>query len=246
MSDRKKQAIWVTISVVVYIGTWGLIQYLPTVYGESWVFELLFCVVAQVGTGLIVALVLSRKFDVRMAGGGTKRGWIIGSLLLAVVLILATFQSGALGQVIENPPGVEDVAKYLCLFVPMCLAIYFQFFFLVPMTVEKVLGTNILGRSVAVVISAFCVGVGFFADGVGDLELALTMLMLGFFFGAGAVLTRSFWATFSVFIVVMLINTLAEAKYFDHLWPVLIAEAVIATVAVALWIRWHVGRRFTS
>lgn len=92
-------------------------------------------------------------------------------------------------------------------------------------------GTALAGLSMAA---------GFWVDQVfANPGFVATMGMLGLIFGLATALARSLWVALPAFGLVLIVNTLEEARYFDYPWWPILAGPVV-TGAVLVW-RWSVG-----
>jgi hypothetical protein len=221
-----------------FLTSWGIGQILAEKMGESVSYFplLFFYIVFMTIFGIAVPFLLSKKYGFRFHNPSSKRQKLIGFTALILVFIAGTFNPDALPILIDNPPSVGNTVKYLLLFLPMALGICLQSFFLIPRTVEAVINRKRIGIVLAVIISALSYGFGFYVDTLfTDIEFASTMVFLGVFFGVGSVFTRSLYFTYPVLFIVMLTNTLAEAKYFEEPWGVLVIGFMISFTVVILF-----------
>lgn len=183
--------------------------------------------------GITVPLYLSRRFGFKFHQPVSRNRTVGGVIALALVILVGVFFSDALPIQAQNSPATSGLLKYLLLLLPMSLGTCLQSFHLVPKTVETVLGGRVSGLFVAAFISALSLGLGFFIDTqFAAIELAMIMTILGLLLGPGTGLTRSVYLTYPVLLAVMMVNTLAEAKYFGEPWWALFIGFEVCCMAV--------------
>jgi len=154
-------------------------------------------------------------------------------MVLLFVFIAGVFFSDALPELQATPQSIEGVIKYLLLFPPMALGLCLHSFFLIPRTIESLMGDKPSTLWLAVGGSAVSIGLGFWVDQLfSNFEIAIVMMVLGIFFGFGAILTRFVYLTYLFFLPTMLVNTLSEGKYYGFPWGALIIGFVCSCVAV--------------
>jgi hypothetical protein len=217
----------ISLTILAYSGflvAWGTGQALAEIIQENGkYFSLLFfCVVFITLFGIAVPLLLSKQYSFKLHIPGTKWRQITGNTALLIVFIIGVFNPDAFPVLLKNPPAAAATVKYFLLFLPMSLGIYLQSFFLIPRTIESVVSGKKLSIVLAIIVSALSYGLGFWVDTLFmSIEFAFTMAFLGIFFGMGSVFTGSIYSTFPVLFVVTLVNTLAEAKYYEDPWGIL-------------------------
>ena len=225
-------------TLLAYLGfliTWGLGQVTARFTGEvASFFSLVFFMVVYIAiSGIAIPLYLSRRFSYRFHLPVSRARMIAGIVVLSFVFIVGVFFSDALPKLQAAPPSAEGVVKYLLLFTPMALGICLQSFFLIPRTVESLMGDKSSTLLIAVICSAVSIGLGFWVDQLfSSFDIAIIMMVLGVFFGLGAALTRSLYLTYLFFLPTMLVNTLSEGKYFGFPWGALIIGFVCSCAMV--------------
>jgi len=222
MGSDMKFARWALGSYIIFLTAWGVSQMAFPDWEGGWgVARCLFWGIVYLGiAGTALPLYIARKFDLAMSDPDVPaKRFIIGTAALLIAVGVGVFMSGSFDRVMEIRPPAAVVLKYLLLFAPMAAALTLHCLFLVPAAVTGALGGHNGAMSLAIVVSALSMGLGFLVDARFDsTENAVTMTVLGLLFGTGAVLTRSVSLTAFVFFLVMLSNTLAEGKYNDYPW----------------------------
>jgi hypothetical protein len=149
--------------------------------------------------------------------------FLLGLVLLCGVLGIGVFTSGAFSAVARSNISPSGYIKYVLLFVPMSLAVSFYLFHLFPHTILSFIKPKGSGIIVLPVVSALASGLCFAGDTLlGDMELIVIMAIFGALFMGIFILTGSFLLTWSGYFIMMYFNTLAEGKYFDYEWYLLI------------------------
>lgn len=241
MKENAKNKL--TYTLLAYFGfltTWGVGQVTAQLTGEvAQFFSLVFFTVVYIAVfGIAIPLYLSRRFDYQPHAPGVSGKTITGIVILSLVLIAGVFFSDALPKLQANPPSLEGMLKYLLLFLPMALGICLQSFFLIPSAIESLVGEKPTTLWLAVIGSSVSIGLGFWVDQLfRSGELAVVMMVLGIFFGLGAILTRSLHLTYLFFLPTMLINTLSEGKYYGFPWSALMIGFICSCAAVLYHIR---------
>ena len=223
------------LAYVGFLTTWGVGQVAARMTGEvASFFSLVFFMVVYVAIfGIALPFYLSRRFGYKSHLTGSKPRMIAGLVVLSFVFIVGVFFSDALQKLQATPPSAEGVVKYLLLFSPMALGICLQSFFLIPRTIEALMGDKPSTLLLAVIGSAVSIGLGFWVDQLfSSFDIAVVMMVLGIFFGLGAALTRSLYLTYVFFLPTMLVNTLAEGKYFGFPWGALMIGFVCSCAMV--------------
>ena len=218
MLDKKQIIIDILRTIAVFIVCWGAIQALPRVLPNDChaSADLLFMVLYMGFAGIFLPIGVAKKhgFSLHESAGKTSR--VAGIVILILVTTISCVQSGSLDVILEMDISILVYLKYVFLFVPMTFAISLTLFHLVAEGMSRVMGDGIGHRFLATGLIGLLLGVGFFADTLGEMELTVVMGVLGLFYGAGAVLVRSVFIVWPLFFVSVYCNTLAELKYVDH------------------------------
>ena len=241
MSKTRKILLWTLIAYATFLCSWGAGMVISRTMASRFWSLLLFYAIYIAPFGLFLPLLVSRKFGIEPHKPRGKWRTIAGIGVFIVFIVFGVFFSDALPLISANPPTLAIIIKYLLLFIPMGLGITLQCFFLIPRLTENKLGSGWWSAVIAVIASGLALGVCFFVDRFFDaapmkevIEVSATMGALGLVCGTGALLTRSVYITAPVFITVMVLNTLSEAKYFDESWGALIAGFLLSALAVVL------------
>ncbi len=235
MLHSRKSFLLTLLAYLGYLLTWGVSQVWANAQGEAAAFwSLLFFMTIHVAVfGIAVPLYLIRRFGFVLKASTSHRGLAIGLAALVLVFIAGIFLSGSLATLSKDPLSIAGIVKYVLIFVPMALGICMQCFVLVPQAVKIAVGSKSWASIAAIFIAAVSVGMGFWVDQLfTNPEDALTMGILGVFLGIGAQQTRSLILPYLFFFPVMLVNTLAEGKYFDSPWSALLIGFSICTLVV--------------
>lgn len=233
------------LAYLFFLGTWWFSQLLALRMGpqNEWWTLLIFMTLFVGISGILVPAYLIRRLHYSFCDRRTSTAIYIGLGLLIAAMLAAMLGSGALDQAVAQAPGNNILVKYSLMFMPMALAVSLMCFFLIPKTVEHVLGRNPMSFAVAVVASSVAMFLGFYADSLfTDLGLAATMGILGAVFCAGFMLSRSFTALYVAFYLTMYVNTLAEAKYYHYPTGPLAGGFFFCCLALYFGIR-QAGRR---
>ncbi|MGD9212136.1 MAG: hypothetical protein PVI90_15245 [Desulfobacteraceae bacterium] len=232
----KDNLLPIILAYVGFIFTWGFSQILDieTSGGLPAFLSLVFFLVVYVSAfGIALPFFLSIQYGYELHGSASKISRMIGIAALVGGFVIGVFFSDALPLIKANPPTTAGIIKYLLLFAPMALAICLQCFFLVPMTIKSFCNDKISAIILPVSGAVLSIGFGFWVDQLfRDFDLAMVMMMLGTFFGLGAVLTQSLYLTYFFFFPTMLINTLSEGKYTEFSWGPLIIGFVCTSAII--------------
>jgi hypothetical protein len=234
MIQKNKTTLLILLAYLGFLLTWGVAQGWAKVQAENTGFwSLLFFTVIHVGMfGLTIPLYIIRRFRIELQSSTSTRDKAIGLGVLTLVLIAGVFLSGSLTSLSSDPPSLLEISKYVFLFVPMALGICLQCFVLIPQIVRAEWGPKSWSSIASIVLAALSIGIAFYVDQLfSNVEDALTMGVLGVFLGIGVQRTRSLPLTYLFFLPIMLVNTLAEGKYFDSPWsPLLIGFAACSLI----------------
>lgn len=230
-------AATVFLAFLAWVGVWGLCQLFAAAAEQSGALSLYaFTIGFSALAGVLVPLAIIARNRLSLSGRSGNRDMVAGAAAFALALGLGLFGSGAAIEIGSAPPSLAVILKYLLLFAPMALAVSLFAFFLVPATCRRLLGDRWPTGLVSTVLSALVLGIGFWADQrFATADLALIQAILGLIIGAGVWLTRSFGAATVTYFVILLANTLAEAKYHSLPWSPIVWGFILATAIVALF-----------
>lgn len=239
---------WVLAGYVGWVATWAAVQVLGPRWGgaDDAGPVLAFLVGVEAVAGIGLPLVLGRRAGLlgpaadvpfaltrerpRRVGAG-----VVGIAAFGVALLAGLVGSGALAAVVAAPPDAATLARYLLLFPGLALAVTLHCFVLVPRAVRRVLAGHRSALPAAVLAGAGAVALAFWADQrFGDPALAGEQALLGLALATGALLTRSVWGTATVYLVVVLGNTVADGRYDAAPWPALAVGVAAVLLAVGL------------
>jgi len=235
-NDARNRLVHTLLAYLGFLTTWGVGQATARLTGEvaSFLSLVFFMAVYVALFGVAMPLYLSRRFSYACHAPVSKTRTIAGLVVVFFVFIAGVFFSDALPKLQAAPPSREGVIKYLLLFSPMALGLCLQSFFLIPRTIESLMGNTPSTLFLAVFGSSVSIGLGFWVDQLfRSFEDAIVMTVLGVFFGLGAMLTRSLYVTYLFFLPTMVVHTLSEGEYYDLPWGALIIGFVCSCAAVA-------------
>lgn len=222
----------------LFLLCWGVSQALK-LEGQSTIASMvLFYLVTMPLVGVGGGLLMVHRLGLKAVAVPAERWkpWL-GWVAFALVLLSGVGNQQGLPALLRRPPALVGVAKYLVLFAPMVLALSLWSFLIIPRIVERLVPRRSMKGLSAIVVAAVSMGLSFYVDQLfGDFQFAGIMLILGALTATGAVMTGSFGNTLPVFFVMMLINTLAEAKYFGEPWLPLLAGLAIALGGLAWFV----------
>jgi hypothetical protein len=215
---------WIIPSILLFYISWGVPQLLSQKMGNSILPDLIFSTIFTGIAGCLIPIIIKNKFNLTYNQARSRK--ILGFVILIFTILFSTVFSEAIFQVIELNYSSLMIIKYIFLFLPMSLAISLFAFHLIPNTIDQL---NIKAKGL---VTVFAIAVffffGFLVDTVfGELELASIMGFLGLMFGLSYIFLRNFFIVYIGFFITMLINTLAENKYDEHLvWLVILSTTI--------------------
>jgi hypothetical protein len=223
---KTKSLFWAFISIAVFYTCWGVSQLISINTRYSLLSSLLFSIVFTGLIGCLVPIYFKNRFRWSYNETGSNR--LIGYLFLVVAILFSTILSGALLKVVALQYSWLLLLKYILLFFPMSLGIGLFAFLLIPNMVSG--WRNDKKKSVLLVIA---IGIFFFLsfyiDSLfQDLELAATMGVIGLLLGFAYLFLRNFWVVCSALFIIMLVNTLADNKYDDYSYWVVIVSTLLS------------------
>lgn len=232
LTDRRPLNPWASIAAILFMYIcWGIAQWVAkTTEGSDLsaiLFSLLYCTIS----GVLIPLFIKRKKKLAFNFG--KPNYLWSSISIVITLVVGLILSGAVKETLAINYGITTIVKYLLLFFPMALALSLFAFFIIPHTLKNRQHT-LSAKIVLVIAIALFFFIGFWVDQLFQVELAITMGLLGLLFGICFLFVRNFWTMFSVFYITILFNTLAESKYVNYpMWVVILCSVLCVALLVA-------------
>lgn len=182
----------------------------------------LFVVAGLIGTMLPV--VLGRKAELPYDRNVTRGRIIMGISLFAgaVILEMASFSSWF--TILTANPDDTIRIKHILVTLPFATGLTLLFYFLLPETLERALGTDSVGRAAALIVPAGALGLTIYAEtGFSRVDVLVVMTAVGLLAAAGHMLTDKFFLTFVAVFLAVYANSLADLRYAGFSWPVAVA-----------------------
>jgi len=213
-----------------YIG-WGVSQLLSIKTQYSLLSSLLFSIVFTGLIGCFIPIYFKNRFLWKYNKPGSNR--IAGYLFLILEIVFSTILSGAFVKAIDSKYSWSLILKYILLFFPMSLGIGLFAFLLIPNMLHDWNKNKIKSVLLIVSISIFFF-LSFYVDSLfQDMELAATMGFIGLLLGLGYFFLRNFWVVYLTLFIIMLVNTLADNKYDEYSYWVVIASTLLSLTILA-------------
>ncbi|MDD4032009.1 MAG: hypothetical protein PHS48_02055 [Bacteroidales bacterium] len=215
--------------IVIFYICWGVPQLINIKTQNLLLSNLLFSIIFTGVIGCFIPIYFKNRFHWNYNKPSSNR--IIGYLFLILAIIFSTILSGALFKVIELKYSWIIIIKYILLFFPMSLGIGLFAFLLIPNTLQDWTNNRFKGVLLIISISIFFF-FSFYIDSLfQDLELAGSMGFIGLLLGLSYLFLRKFWIVYSGLFIIMLVNTLANNKYDEYkFWIVIISTLVSLTI----------------
>lgn len=226
----KTKLISLTIfSIVLFYICWGISQLISIKTQQSLLSSLLFSIVFTGLIGAFIPIYFKNRF--RWSYNKPSSSKILGYVFLILAIIFSTVLSEAFVKVIELKYSWNLILKYILLFFPMSLGIALFAFLLIPNTIQGWENNKIKSVLLVVSISIFFF-LSFYIDSLfQDIELAATMGFIGLLLGLGYLFLRNFWIVYLSLFIIMLVNTLADNKYDEYsFWIVIISTLLSLTI----------------
>ncbi len=226
---KTNSAFLVIFSIAIFYICWGVSQLISIKTRYSQLSSLLFSIVFTGIIGCFIPIYFKNRF--RWSYNKQSSNKIIGYLFLVLAILLSTILSGAFVKVIELKYSWGLILKYILLFFPMSLGIGLFAFLLIPNTINDWKKNNIKSVLLVISISIFFF-FSFYIDSLfQDIELAVTMGFIGLLLALGYLFLRNFWVVYSALFIIMLVNTLADNKYDEYsYWVVIISSLLSLTI----------------
>ena len=226
----KTKSIFLTIfSITLFYICWGVSQLISIKTQYSLLSSLVFSIVFTGLIGTFIPIYLKNKFNWSYNKPSSNR--LLAYLFLILAIIFSTILSGAFLKVIELKYSWILILKYILLFFPMSLGIGLFAFLLIPNTIQN--WKNSKTKSVLLIFSiSIFFFIAFYVDTLfQDIELAATMAFIGLLLGLAYLFLRNFWLVYSTLFFIMLVNTLADNKYDEYnFWIVIISTILSLTI----------------
>lgn len=226
----KTRSVSLTIlSIAVFFICWGISQLISIKMQQTLLSSLLFSIVFTGLIGCFIPIYFKNRFGWKYNKKSSNK--TAGYIFLLLAIVFSTILSGAIFKVIELKYSWSIILKYILLFFPMSIGIGLFAFLLIPNTVKK-WKKNRAKRVLLVISISIFFFVSFYIDSLfQDIELAATMGFIGLLLGLGYIFLRNFWIVYSSLFIIMLVNTLADNKYDDYnYWVVIISTLLSLTI----------------
>lgn len=242
MNKMKTQSIFCGLfSIAFFYICWGISQFLSIEMQYPLLSSLLFSILFTGIIGSFIPIYFKNSF--RWSYNAPSSNRILGYGFLLLAIIFSTLLSGALSKVVELNYSWILILKYILLFFPMSLGIGLFAFLLIPNLIQG--WKNDKKRSALLVISIdLFFFLAFYVDSLfQDITLAGTMGLIGLLLGLGYIFLRNFWIVYSALFIIMLVNTLADNKYDDYSYWIVIVSTLLSLTILTLDYIWNRKRR---
>lgn len=226
---KTKSSFLLIFSITAFYIGWGVSQLISIKTRYSLLSSLLFSVVFTGLIGCFIPIYLKNRFHWSYNKPGSNR--IAGYLFLILTIVFSTILSGAFVKAIDLKYSWSLILKYILLFFPMSLGIGLFAFLLIPNMIQDWNKNKI--KSVLLVFSiSFFFFLSFYVDSLfQDIELAATMGFIGLLLGLSYVFLGNFWVVYPALFIIMLVNTLADNKYDEYsYWVVIVSTLLSLTI----------------
>ncbi|NLL27294.1 MAG: hypothetical protein GX259_00700 [Bacteroidales bacterium] len=215
-------------SIVLFYICWGISQLISIKTQQSLLSSLLFSIVFTGLIGAFIPIYFKNRFHWSYNKPSSSK--ILGYVFLILAIVFSTALSGAFVKVIELKYSWDLILKYILLFFPMSLGIGLFAFLLIPNTIQGWENNKIKSVLLVVSISIFFF-LSFYIDSLfQDIELAATMAIIGLLLGLGYLFLRNFWIVYSALFIIMLVNTLADNKYDEYSFWIVIISTLLSLI----------------
>lgn len=226
---KTESTFFVILSIVFFYIGWGVSQLININTHNSLLSSLFFSVIFTGLIGCFIPIYLKNRFRWNYNKPSSNR--TVAYLFLVLAIIFSTILSGAFVKVIELKYSWILILKYILLFFPMSLGIGLFAFLLIPNMIQDWKDNRIKSILLVISISAFFF-LSFYIDSLfQNIELAATMGFIGLLLGLGYFFLRNFWVVYLILFVIMLVNTLADNKYDEYnYWVVIVSTLLSLTI----------------
>jgi hypothetical protein len=222
---RKNVLLALTASCVAFLAVQtgaALLPSMPGVYPRIASETIrLFIVAGLLGT--MIPIIIGRKIKLPYDRVVTTGRIFNGIALLAGALILEIIFFSSWFTILNTNPDDIIRIKHLLVTLPIAIALSLMFYFLLPETIERFLGTGPASRIITLIIPAGALGLVLYAEtGFTHPAVFYVMTGVGFLAAAGHLLTDKFFLTFITIFLAVYANSLSQLRYDGFSWPVAI------------------------
>jgi hypothetical protein len=229
---KRRLTIWTIMSIAIFYISWGIPQFIKYKINDNILSNIIFSIIFTGVVGCCIPIFFKNKLEWTFNRPGSKR--VIGFLLLVITILFGTLLSGAIFKVIELEYSWIIILKYVLLFFPMSLAISLFAFLMIPNTINGWMSNKAKGLFLVISIALFFF-FAFYTDTLfRDIELAGIMGFLGLLFGLCYYFLRNFWMVYFGFFITMLINTLADNKYDEYQFWIVITSTLFSLIVLGI------------
>jgi len=223
---KRKSTSLAVFAIAVFYFVWGVSQLISIKTQYSLLSSLLFSTVFTGLIGCFIPIHFKNRF--RWSYNKPDSNKTAGYLFLVLAIIFSTVLSGAVFKVVELKYSSILILKYILLFFPMSLGIGLFAFLLIPNTVQDWEKNKMKSVLLMLSISIFFF-LSFYVDSLfQDIELAATMGFIGLLLGLSYLFLGNFWIVYTALFIIMLVNTLADNKYDEYSYWVVIVSTLLS------------------
>jgi len=236
MTKETRNYFYLGLALLLYYVCWGIPQFfnkynILTPYLNDWFFSVMYTGVA----GCLFPIILRNKFKVSYFHKSCIPNKIAGLSLLALSLVFGLLFSGAVINTIKLGYTIDTIIKHILLFFPMSLGLSLFAFLIFPGVINSFNFNRIINLVITCISTSCFFFIGFFVDStLGNIKLAFTMAFMGLFFGLSNWFIKNFWITFTGFFITMLFNTMAEDKYSNYPFLIVIVSTSISFLIILI------------
>jgi len=226
---KRESTFLAVFAIAIFYFVWGVSQLISIKSQYSLLSSLLFSIVFTGLIGCFIPIHFKNRFRWSYNKPGSNR--TAGYLILVLAIIFSTVLSGAIFKVVELKYSLVLILKYILLFFPMSLGIGLFAFLLIPNTVQDWKKNKMKSVLLILSISIFFF-LSFYVDSLfQDIELAATMGFIGLLLGLSYLFLGNFWVVYTTLFIIMLVNTLADNKYDEYsYWVVIVSTLLSLTI----------------
>jgi hypothetical protein len=223
---KTKSIFLIVFSIALFYIAWGVSQLISIKTQHSLLSNIVFSIVFTGLIGAFIPIYFKNRFHWSYNKPSSNK--IPAYLFLILAILFSTILSGAFVKVIELKYSWSLILKYILLFFPMSLGIGLFAFLLIPNTIQDWEKNNMKSVLLIISISIFFF-LSFYIDSLfQDIELAATMGFIGLLLGMAYLFLRNFWIVYSALFIIMLVNTLADNKYDEYNFRIVIISTLLS------------------